>query len=263
MFGLIIGIIQIINDYKKENTRIDRDLRQTINIVNKSLKHTVFELNNDLANEVATGLLAYRSILSIIIYDDIGNIMVRKDRKPISVRDWWVPSFIFPDKKNYSFPIEVENIVSNKARIELTVDALYSTEEFISRSFFILIAGVLRNVLLAFALLVLSYYVISKPLSHFINFLLSIDPVQPEKSKLKISANKEDELGIMAKIVNSLLLKIKDKTEIVQNLNKDLENKVVELESKGKNLLEHSERLEMVLANTKSGAWDWDVATGK
>ncbi len=229
VFGLLISCIQIYVDLVKLEDELTQTVNQTLSIMEKPLSRAVYELDNSLAEEIALGLLAYRPIILVTITNDGGELMTERRREETMEPAWWMPDFLIKDNRKFEAKISIDGITLEKAKLVVEVDTVYAYKTFFERSFFILLAGIVRNILLAIALLALCYFVISLPLIRLIQKLIQVDANNPKSTRLPIPKKHEkDEIGTLSRTVNTLLDSIQNNINQFRDLNVELEQRVNE-----------------------------------
>ena len=248
VFGIVISSFQIYSDYIKQGDLLAQTVEQILQVTESSATQAVYEYDEALANRVINGLFAYKPIIEVIITDDFGEVLAQNSRKTEIEKPWWVAEELFDDNQKFSINLNTQNSIdNNKAHLIVVVDVYYGALAFTSRSMVILLSGIVRNILLAIALLFVFYYMISKPLVKLINDLTKINPEYPQSELVVLSKHKESELGLLKESINRLLKSVVDHFNEVNGLNDTLELKVLErtseLDLKSKEALNSLEKL--------------------
>ncbi|WP_177208039.1 sensor histidine kinase [Pseudoalteromonas denitrificans] len=248
VFGVLISSYQIYSDYLNQGDSLAQTVEQILQVTESSATQAVYEYDEALAARVSNGLFAYKPISEVIISDDFGEVLAKKSRDIKRIKPWWVPEKLFGKNKKFQIDLNTRDSIDNaKARLVVIVDPYYGALAFMSRAVVILVSGIVRNIFLAFALLAVFYYLISKPLIKLINDLMQINPEYPQSELVILAKHKDSELGLLKEIINRLLQSVVDHITEVKGLNDTLELKVLErtseLDLKSKEALFSLEKL--------------------
>lgn len=219
LVGLSIGVLfvfsQIVYDYLLQSEQLDRTAAQIFNTTENAAAHIVWNLDEIGGKEFSAGLLRHRDIVEVEILDDEGNIFQEtvqdiEDSKP-SVARW-----LFGGYKTYSHPlIQPYPYVfeSHKTPVvgtlRLTLDSEGTGREFIKRAVFFLLAGLVRNVVLAFALLFVFHVSTVNSILAIGKHLETISPNDPGGHRILIpQRDRNNELGLLVGKTNDLLVAV-------------------------------------------------------
>ena len=228
--GLILSLYQIYNDYKRQDSRLEQDIKELVTMVKPSAEKAIYEFDEKLGKLVLDTLFDHPAVLSVIIRDDYGDNFQQESRRVMEKRPSWLPEkfAFYPESFVYPLNVRSDN-KSNLATLSLVVDPYVAIGDFISRAGLILITGIVRNILLAFVLLVISYHLVTKPINRLAQGLISVDPFSEKENRLEVStANQKNEIGSLANMINNLLERIQSSFLNIQKLNKELNNQVTE-----------------------------------
>ncbi|WP_059364729.1 MULTISPECIES: hypothetical protein [unclassified Pseudoalteromonas] len=158
VFGIVISSFQIYSDYIKQGDLLAQTVEQILQVTESSATQAVYEYDEALANRVINGLFAYKPIIEVIITDDFGEVLAQNSRKTEIENPWCVAEELFDDNQKFSINLNTQNSIDNNAHLIVVVDDYYGALAFTSRSMVILLSGIVRNILLAIALLFVFYY---------------------------------------------------------------------------------------------------------
>lgn len=248
IFGFLISAFQIYNDYINQEDELTKTVMQILQVTESSAKQAVYEYDDILANQVIHGLFAYQPITKATITDDFGDILAQAKKNVEIQKPWWVIDDVLSGQRLFQIDIITkDNLDNSQAKLIVQVDAYSGTSAFYSRASVIFISGIIRNVLLALALLAVFHYLISQPLLLLISHLVAINPEQPDRILTISSKHKNDELGLLTSSINILLKSIVDHIKEVEGLNEHLEQRVdertQELKIKSQEALKSMEQL--------------------
>lgn len=205
--GLTLNLLQVYFDLGSEKKAVETTITQVVSTVHKAAAQAAYDINLDLATEVAQGLFEYESIVDVSISDDLGNLLTHqtKELKESSYR--WVSEYLFGGLQEFSIPLnysgDIELVVGE---IKVVADSHVMAVDFLERSVRLLSLGILRNFILALILSVVFFYMLAEPLANMSLTLASVDPDNPSDKKLTVPRrNESDELSDLAQSVNKLL----------------------------------------------------------
>jgi len=229
IFGSLISVFQIYNDYINQEDELTQTVMQILQVTESSAKQAVYEYDDILANKVINGLFAYQPITTAIITDDFGEVLAQAKKNVETQKPWWIVGEVLSGQRQFQIDIITKDSLDNsQAKLIVQVDAYSGASAFYARASIIFVSGIVRNILLAFALLAVFHYLISKPLRVLINHLIAIDPEHPERILTISSKHKNNELGLLTSSINILLKSIVDHIKEVKGLNEHLEQRVDE-----------------------------------
>ncbi len=78
--GLFLSFMQVYLDYKIEAHSFGDTIKQVVNTVHQPAARSAYNLEIELANEVAHGLFEFRSITEVSIHDNIGTELTHQIR---------------------------------------------------------------------------------------------------------------------------------------------------------------------------------------
>lgn len=158
VFGIVISSFQIYSDYIKQGDLLAQTVEQILQVTESSATQAVYEYDEALANRVINGLFAYKPIIEVIITGDFGEVLAQNSMKTEIEKPWCVAEELFDDNQKFSINLNTQNSIDNNAHLIVVVDDYYGALAFTSRSMVILLSGIVRNILLAIALLFVFYY---------------------------------------------------------------------------------------------------------
>jgi signal transduction histidine kinase len=240
--GVILSIGQIFFDFRVEQERIDRTVRQVINTAKESASQAAYNLNTELANRVINGLFEYDPIHFAQINDDFGRQLAMRERPAVTHNLEWLGPFMDAGSNYYRVPLyiqEDQETIIGEMRVQ--VDRFLIAQNFLQRAGFVVLLGILRNTILAIIFGFLFYFTLGRPFMVALNDLNLINPQAPGQHKLTVSTNhRDDELGLISSKMNKILdefdqtlqqrfhaeNELKKKQETIEQLNQHLEERV-------------------------------------
>ena len=223
--GILLSGIQIVFDYHREQDALEQFVNEILSATKFAAADAAFHLDSQAAHEVAKGLLEYRPIYNITVTTETGLELTNLSRSSVVKKTENNELKLFGDLQKHSVPL-FSSTGELIGRFSIVIDPAIASSDFVNRSVLIIGFGIIRNILLAFLLILLFHYTITKRLVAITRFLSGVDINKPKHIHFDPATHSsyQDELTELAHGINSML-------EIIS---KDIE----EREEREKNLLE-------------------------
>ncbi len=207
LIGLVLSSLQVLDDYQHQDSYIDQTLRQILIVSEPPAARAVNTLDISLAEEVVDGLLKYPFIEKALIHDDFGKLMASSERPYSDSSTHWLTVAIVAETKTYRLPLYGPSFGKNSpGELLLTVNMDEALAPFYSRSLRVILSGVVRNVLLALALVMLFYFLLTRPLQRLSHQLSSHRAGAVSDQKLQVDPrHTDDELGLLCETGNRFI----------------------------------------------------------
>lgn len=230
--GIVFASVQIYLDFDSMKRALKADALQTVNTMKKPAAAAAFEYDDSLANEVADGLFEYRPIVRVRLVDDSQGVLVDRKRAHMKDKYRWLTERLF--SKNQEYKIRLRSLAKTEkivGELMVVVDPSATAAVFYDRVLVNLTVGIIRNIFMAALLIVLFYFMLTRPLLHLIIGMGKIDPNEPGSARLSLpNSNRKDELQVLADRANQLLGSIGHRMEERRCVEEDLKqkNRIVE-----------------------------------
>jgi signal transduction histidine kinase len=124
-----------------------------------------------------------------------------------SSRYRWVSDQLFGESRVFRDELKVPQLEDLPlGQLQVTIDTYYYGTQFLERSLYTLLIGLLKSLALSGVLLAVFYFVLTRPMMSVINTLSQVKMTSPEKVRLPVPQNhRHDEVGTMVGIVNQHL----------------------------------------------------------
>jgi len=204
--GLILSLIQITIDFVQQEQALDSIVDQIFLVASAPASQAVFNLDKKFAQDLTDGLLEYAFIVEAEILDENGNRLAssqvtgKHDRQLGQILNWITPHF-----STYTRPLSwaASSEYSDQGMLIIKIDQYIALEDYFNRSLFVVIAGVVRNLLLALILVWLFRRLLGRPLQQLVDDLQKMDSQHPDKKRITIDKqHQHNELGILAENIN-------------------------------------------------------------
>ncbi|MEH6631144.1 MAG: ATP-binding protein [Halopseudomonas aestusnigri] len=237
LIGLLISVFLAYRDIHSTQRSFKQTVKEVIQTVNQPAASAAYNLNAELAGEVADGLMEYKSIISVTIHDDLHNTLTSKSQnlKPSPYR--WLAEDAFGGLQNYEIELRTVDDAEVKAGyLQIIADPIVAVSDFIDRTVSEFIFNILRSLIVAAILSLVFYRLLVQPLQHISHDLAYADPDNPEGTRLSVpKSNIGDELSILAdsgnRLLNSISTRVKERdtaeAELI-NAAEMLEQRIIE-----------------------------------
>ena len=219
LLGLIFSALQLVQDYRTQTKSLDAQIQRILDVAMPPASRAVPIFSRDLANEVVQGLLEYPFILSAEIHDDSDQVLAKQFQTQTGIAtQHWLSLLVQSGVVTYTIPLKSKEMRYNHAgHLIIAVNRDIALEDFFSRALFVIISGILRNLLLVLLLFTAYHSLLTKPLTKLTRQLQEVDPRNPVALELDQSQTM-DELGLLTQVTNQYLLKSAEHLSIQQQL---------------------------------------------
>ena len=226
-FSIIMTGIQLFLDYKSETDAMNERLKQVKNSSLESISHTLWQSNNELVKIQLKNLLSFNDItyaaikeegsLTYSFGEDLGDDTLQKE---------YALSYMYNGVR-YEL-----GVLTLQASLKLIRDRVFD------RFILIAITQSIKTFIVAFLILYIFSYMITRHLYRVVDYAYSIGEKGLEQKPLVLDLNgKEDELHLLEDALNMLQKRVHSKLEKRQNenlklgeLNSILERRIISKE---------------------------------
>ncbi|TIH08561.1 response regulator [Pseudomonas leptonychotis] len=232
ILGTALSLIQVGIDYASEDASINREIRALMEISHNPAARIAYNIDAELAQELVLGLLRSPAVISAQIIDNNQLTLASVSRPAMQSRYRVLSDFIFGQRRHFETALFVSHSPNEAlGLLSLEVDTFAFGSHFLRRSLLTLLTGFARSLLLSLILLVLFYFMLTKPLTGFIRALSERDLRSPSHAKLPYPPNHErDEIGVLVDVTNRQLASIASEIEQRQHAEDRLTRYLAELE---------------------------------
>ncbi|MEA1607185.1 MULTISPECIES: hybrid sensor histidine kinase/response regulator [Pseudomonas] len=232
ILGTTLSFFQVGIDYASEDASINREINALMEISHNPAARIAYNIDAELAQELVLGLLRSPAVISAQIIDNNQLTLARVSRPAMESRYRAISDFIFGPRRHFETALFVSHSPTEAlGLLSLEVDTYAFGSHFLRRSLLTLLTGFARSLLLSLILLVLFYFMLTKPLTGFIRALSERDLRSPHHSKLPYPPGHErDEIGVLVDVTNRQLASIASEIEQRQHAEDRLTRYLAELE---------------------------------
>ena len=257
ILGTLLSLIQVSIDYASEDASIDREIHALLEISHQPAARIAYNIDSELARELVTGLLRSPAVTRAEIVDNTG-VQLASASRPSRQSDYRVVSdFLFGERREFEDALFVGQVpVETLGWLRIEVDTFAFGYNFLRRASLTLLAGFARTLGLTAILLVLFYFMLTKPLKGVIESISERDLRLPQRRRLPCPKGHErDEIGVLVQVTNrqleSIAAEMDQREQAEERLTRylnELENivsaRTSELKAANSNLTQSNQELE-------------------
>lgn len=201
-----MSAIQIYIDFKAQENQVDSMITRVIKVSTPPAERAVYTLDNELAEEVVTGLMQYDFIIEVILKDDLGGVVAQQSRTPKSSKTKWLTRLLTSENLPFEAPLNIPRHDDVSGYIHFVVDMDAAFLPFYQHSALVISIGLIRSSILVFFLFFAFYFLLTKPLIRLSSEIKKINPGSPGEQRLSVPVSaKDDEFRQLVASANSLL----------------------------------------------------------
>ncbi|WP_404463963.1 diguanylate cyclase [Vreelandella aquamarina] len=209
VISLVAGSIELFGHASSMREDVQKRTLQQLAIVNGAAAEAAFQLNPDLAHQIAFGLFSNNEISQVAIRDDFGRALAEfYPTRPMPSS--WLSQQLFGDIVYHEMPLRYymgsEAPETTVGEIALSLDTVYLTREFLALGYAIVARSVLEAFLLSGLVIALFHIFITRPLLKVHAAITQTDPTRPGQwPKPTLKGHHDDELGHLVESLDHLL----------------------------------------------------------
>lgn len=250
LLGIVLSLIQVMMDYLNQTSSLDHEIRALITITQAPASQIAYNLDTPLAEDLLEGLLKHPAIVKAQVRINDDHILASRDRALAASPYRWLSDLLFNPSRSYQQSLMVPQLPNiSVGSIEIMVDTYPAGGAFLNRAAVTLFGGFVRSLVLSTILLLLYYFMLTKPLVKVSRAISLVDPDAPEKVRLPVPrGHEEDEIGWLVKATNQHLNVIERSLEQLKIAETRLKSYSEELEeqvrARTQELFEKNQQLE-------------------
>lgn len=207
--SLLAGVAELSLEASQMRDEIQEQTRQRLDLVDGTAAEAAFQLNPDLAQQVANGLFDAGNVKRIELRDDFGRRMAVRELER-DTRGSWLARRLFGDIVHYEqrldYHVDGEENADPVGEIELTLALDSLGKAFVERSVLIFSLGVIKAFAIAALVVLAFHFLITRPLLKVHAAIAQVDPERPgEWPKPRLRYHGNDELGHLVAGLDRLL----------------------------------------------------------
>jgi signal transduction histidine kinase len=237
LLGIVTSVVQIFQDLSNEADQLDSNIGSVLEMARPPAIAAARSLDDIQAAQIINGLMTYDFVVDAQILTDLGEVLASRTMSRRNGSTPGIARFISGDDTRHIIPlIDPASNNTHYGQMIVIIDPSLAFSGFFERSGFIIIAGILRNFLLAFVFFGIFHWLVAKPLIRLNARIGDIDPRNPEGHRIHtVSQHTDDEFGMLVENINDFIaatdehLTERSRAEMaLKTLNEELENRVAE-----------------------------------
>lgn len=259
LLGIIFSLSVITANYYRIQNTVEEQIQSLASITIAPASRIAYNIDIELAKELVKGLAQLPLVKQAAIIEPSGEILASSYRETPESQYSQLIGFLFDKAPEYSFKLSVAHDPTEQlGHLHLTINMEPTGESFINESLTLLGTVLLQACILAFALLVMFYFMLTKPLSSITSQLSNIH-ASDDPTKLRINQlpnHQGDEIGLLIETTNKQLSEIersfhelkqaeRDRQRYTERLEQAVELRTRELTEANNDLTDAIENLEV------------------
>ncbi|MGM0857416.1 MAG: GGDEF domain-containing protein [Pseudomonadota bacterium] len=209
LISVIAGSLELFNHAVSMREDVVQRVEQQLAIVNGAAAEAAFQLNPDLAHQIAYGLFSDNEIAQVTIRDDFGTALA-EFAPANAVETSWLSQRLFGDMLHYREPLSyfvaADLPDAEVGAVELRLDEQSLTQQFLARSVSVVGSSVAEAFILSLLIIAFFHYFITRPLLKVHDAIAHTDPERPGQwAKPQLRGHRKDELGHLVDSLDHLL----------------------------------------------------------
>ncbi|MFC3151173.1 ATP-binding protein [Litoribrevibacter euphylliae] len=259
LLGIIFSLFVIAANYYRVQHKVEEQIQSLASITIAPASRIAYNIDIELAKELVKGLAQLPLVKQAAIIEPSGEILASSYRETPESQYNQLIGFLFDKSPEHSFKLNVAHDPTEQlGHLHLTINMEPTGESFINESLTLLGTVLLQACILAFSLLVMFYFMLTKPLSSITSQLSNIHASDdPTKLRInKLSNHKEDEIGLLIETTNKQLSEIersfhelklaeRDRQRYTERLEQAVELRTKELTEANNDLTDAIDNLEI------------------
>jgi signal transduction histidine kinase/ActR/RegA family two-component response regulator len=233
VLGTLLSLIQVAMDYASENASINREIAALLEISHQPAARIAYNIDSELAQELVTGLLRSPAVLSAQMLDNNGAQLAGASRTFQPNKYRFLSDYLFGERRVFEQPLQVNyNNTEQLGLLRLEVDTYVYGSNFLRRAAMTMAGGLARTLVLSVCLLVLFWFMLTKPLKGVINAISRRNLSMISHPDLPCPPGHEsDEIGVLVNVTNRHLASISEQMRQRREAEERLTRYLNELES--------------------------------
>lgn len=250
LLGLILNAIQVTLDYFSARESMEQEISALIDISHSPASQIAYNIDIRLAEELLDGLLRHPAAIDARITDSNGQTMAAASQSSPESSYRWISDMLFGSSRSFREELNVPQLTDlSLGYLTITIDTYHYGLLFLERAGYTVLSGLLKSLVLTFALLGIFYFTLTRPVLNVINALSRVEAHTPEKARLPFPPNhRDDEIGSMVGVINRhletidhTLGQLRDAEASMKNYSGKLEH---EVEDRTREISEKNEALQ-------------------
>lgn len=231
--GTLLSLLQVSLDYRTEDASINSEIQALLEVSRNPATRIVYNIDTELAHELVLGLLNSPGIIHAEILDNSGTSLAGVSRPRLQSSFRFISDALFGSARSFNLPLYINQDSDQElGQLSLEVDTYAFGSRFLNRALVTFATGFVRSLLLSLILLVLFYFMLTKPLVSVLRAISEHKPGAPTRQKLSCpSGHEQDEIGVLVQVTNAQLNDITNEIDRRRDAEERLTQYLGELEN--------------------------------
>ena len=236
LLGIVTSAVQIFQDLSAEADKLASNVGSVLEMARPPAVAAARSLDETQAAQIINGLMTYDFVVDAQIVSDLGEVLASRTMVQPDGTTPRIARIISGEDIRHVIPlVDTANNNARYGEMIVAIDPSLALAGFFERSAFIIVAGILRNFLLAFAMFGIFHWLIARPLIRLNANIADVDPRKPGGHRIEADSNHtDDEFGMLVENINDFIsatdehLAERSRAEMaLKTLNEELEQRVV------------------------------------
>lgn len=205
VLGLLAGAIELRSDWQAMRGEIRANTERTLRLVQGPAAEAAYQFNEALATQVVDSLFAFPEMQQVVLRDNFGSVITERQRPADSQAAGTLVTSLFGDLSAHHVRLDYaaqQGKPTEVGHLEVALDPAVIAASFMQRGSVILILGLIKALVISLLVVLLFYFMITRPLLALHSAITRINPVRPgDWPRPRLAGHAHDELG---QIVGSL-----------------------------------------------------------
>jgi len=209
LISSVAGSIELLSHATNMRQETEQRIQQQLAVVNGAAAEAAFQLNPDLAHQIAYGLFSDSEVAWVSIRDDFGRSLAEYE-SPEQADSTWLSQYLFGDilhhQTDLAYYMGSDMPEAVVGKIELMLAEGYLTQQFLARIYTVVGVSILEAFILSILVIAFFHLFITRPLLKVHAAITQTDPNQPGQwPKPALRGHQHDELGHLVDSLDHLL----------------------------------------------------------
>lgn len=206
--GALLSGAQVYVDFREQDRAAREEISRVLQVSEPTAARAVHTLDENLAQEVVGGLLAYPYVFEATIVDELAHPLAKQHRPLTDSATRDLTQWLGGDQRQLHVPLDVSSLKRHESGLlSLGIDRDAMLKPFYERALFVFVAGFFRNLLLIVLFFLAFYWMVAKPLVRLSRTIRTLDPERGELSPIAMPArHADDEIGQLTRVSNEFVV---------------------------------------------------------
>ena len=182
LISSVAGSIELLSHANNMRQETEQRIQQQLAVVNGAAAEAAFQLNPDLAHQIAYGLFSDSEVAWVSIRDDFGRSLAEYE-SPEQADSTWLSQYLFGDilhhQTDLAYYMGSDMPEAVVGKIELMLAEGYLTQQFLARIYTVVGVSILEAFILSILVIAFFHLFITRPLLKVHAAITQTDPNQP------------------------------------------------------------------------------------